>query len=1046
MRKLAKLILAILILFATIPGSFPAVIAADSIVAPPVKLQAVPGNGEVELSWLPGDELKKMLFVGSGVSADVKTIAHLDTLGFLEIDFALAYEVETEDAEGYDIIFVGESSGSGDIDQKFMSLPIPVVYSKGWVLDNIYLSSAGAGEYGDVDHHTTINIVESEHPLAAGLSGSVEVYSEAGKVNFGTPGEDATIIATVADDDSKATIFAHEEGTKNLNGDTIPARQVSTFLFAGQEDYMTEEGWKLLDEGVKWALGMEDLQREQTFQVKRSTEQGGPYEIVASGVVDTTYTDTEVENGTPYYYVITTVTSEGESAPSEEIRVVPVELLPAPTGLTATVGNEEVSLRWDAVEDATSYTVKRSTVNEEGSYEVIEAGITETEFIDTTVKNDVEYYYVVLAANDVTESMPSEPISVTPIDTRPVITLDQEDTHVNERTFTVSGSMDRESIVMVNGETVELQSDLRFQTKVQLELGENNILVNAVDSEGEQAAPVELLVVYDTEAPTITLDELDGEKIGNHYKTKYNPYPISGIVSEPGQILVNGEVVEVSEDLTFYTEVELRNGVNHIKISAVDLAGNQSKTQKYQVRPDKETVPPGPIEIVSTVVKNVNTVEVTFNGHIANFDPSDLELQSALGEWDSLNPRLTPNFTIKNIEIFENSVGQTVVVFETEETINLDGTFEREVVEDPHNVPYLRANYYSSDLQQSIEQADNLLTWQMDHGGWDKNRSDTDYTRPWDGVERKSSSYSFIHGVEAGTIDNDATIDEILFLALMYKETGYERYKDSALRGIHYVLESQYETGGFPQVYPLVGGYPDAATYNDDAMIRVLKALKLVAEKQYPFNTDLVSDELISEVEEALDLALEYILHSQIDVDGKLTAWGQQHDPFTYEPVMGRAFEHPSITGAESIAILKYLMALPNQTEEVQAAIEGALNWYEEAKVEGIRYVRNDPNNQYFYDDPDSTIWYRFYQIGTNLPIFSGRDGVITHNILDIEKERRDGYQWAGTYGRDILRVANTTGYFENRIYVEVIGDSSTNIAGETLTIGDLHRVEAYEE
>src|SRR5690625_4671348 len=125
----------------------------------------------------------------------------------------------------------------------------------------------------------------------------------------------------------------------------------------------------------------------------------------------------------------------------------------------------------------------------------------------------------------------------------------------------------------------------------------------------------------------------------------------------------------------------------------------------------------------------------------------------------------------------------------------------------------------------------------------------------------------------------------------MYKETGDERYKVSALRWIKYILDSQYDTGGFPQVYPLVGGYPDAVTFNDDAMVRALNILTLISENKYPFNTDIISEDLVENINNALDLALDYLLNSQIVVDGQLTAWGQQHDPFTYEP---RSEEHTS--------------------------------------------------------------------------------------------------------------------------------------------------------
>jgi PelA/Pel-15E family pectate lyase len=45
--------------------------------------------------------------------------------------------------------------------------------------------------------------------------------------------------------------------------------------------------------------------------------------------------------------------------------------------------------------------------------------------------------------------------------------------------------------------------------------------------------------------------------------------------------------------------------------------------------------------------------------------------------------------------------------------------------------------------------------------------------------------------------------------------------------------------------------------------------------------------------------------------------------------------------------------------------------------------------------DPNAPpLWSRFYAIGANLPIFSGRDGVIRYRLSEIERERRTGYRW----------------------------------------------------
>ena len=55
--------------------------------------------------------------------------------------------------------------------------------------------------------------------------------------------------------------------------------------------------------------------------------------------------------------------------------------------------------------------------------------------------------------------------------------------------------------------------------------------------------------------------------------------------------------------------------------------------------------------------------------------------------------------------------------------------------------------------------------------------------------------------------------------------------------------------------------------------------------------------------------------------------------------------------------------------------------------------------------DPDAPpLWARFYEIDTNRPMFSGRDGVKKYDIAEIESERRNGYAWHGAWGADVLK------------------------------------------
>ena len=53
-------------------------------------------------------------------------------------------------------------------------------------------------------------------------------------------------------------------------------------------------------------------------KIYRSTTDGGPYAVIASIGANTSYTDTQVTGGTTYYYVVTAVSGNGESAPSNQ--------------------------------------------------------------------------------------------------------------------------------------------------------------------------------------------------------------------------------------------------------------------------------------------------------------------------------------------------------------------------------------------------------------------------------------------------------------------------------------------------------------------------------------------------------------------------------------------------------------------------------------------------------------------------------------------------------------------------------------------------------
>jgi hypothetical protein len=85
----------------------------------------------------------------------------------------------------------------------------------------------------------------------------------------------------------------------------------------------------------------------------------------------------------------------------------------APTNLTTTAGNQQVSLAWTISAGATSYNVKRATTPG-GPYTTIASGVATANYTDKPLTNGTTYYYVVTASNAVGESGNSNEASGTP--------------------------------------------------------------------------------------------------------------------------------------------------------------------------------------------------------------------------------------------------------------------------------------------------------------------------------------------------------------------------------------------------------------------------------------------------------------------------------------------------------------------------------------------------------------------------------------------------------------------------------------------------------
>jgi PelA/Pel-15E family pectate lyase len=335
------------------------------------------------------------------------------------------------------------------------------------------------------------------------------------------------------------------------------------------------------------------------------------------------------------------------------------------------------------------------------------------------------------------------------------------------------------------------------------------------------------------------------------------------------------------------------------------------------------------------------------------------------------------------------------------------------------------ADWYTS--ADAVRIATNVVSFQIADGGWSKNidmtsnprqpgnRYDTDnlnrYPDPTDFDKPVDDNWHYL-----ATLDNDSTTTQIIFLAHVtaallaaHREADAAPFQAAVERGVEYLLASQYPNGGWPQVWPLEGGYHDAITINDDAMLHAIEVLSAAAAPtgDYRYLPPTVRRRAAAAAARGMNCLLKF----QIEENGARTVWAQQYDALTLAPTSARNYEMASLASGESVTIVEYLMSLPQPTPAEVAGAHAAAAWFTKTEIFGFRYGSGDFRGD--RTNPDGRrlvavagagpIWSRYYQIGTDKPIFGDRDKTIHDDVNEISRERRNGYSWYNAAGVALL-------------------------------------------
>ena len=163
------------------------------------------------------------------------------------------------------------------------------------------------------------------------------------------------------------------------------------------------------------SLSWNAAERAESYSVYLHTSDD-PSSVAASaeGVTGTSYTIANLANDTAYYLWVKAVNANGASAFSASLTGTPVPALPAaPTGLSAQVGPDSITISWSAVEDAASYELLAASDDDSANATTRAEKVTGTSYTLEGLSTGTTLYFWVKAKNSAGASEPSASLMAT---------------------------------------------------------------------------------------------------------------------------------------------------------------------------------------------------------------------------------------------------------------------------------------------------------------------------------------------------------------------------------------------------------------------------------------------------------------------------------------------------------------------------------------------------------------------------------------------------------------------------------------------------------
>jgi autotransporter-associated beta strand protein len=351
-------------------SSFSSPVSIVTPPAPPATVTATPGNTQVQLNWSASTGATSYVVESSTVTGGPYSIIGT-TSGVSFVNSGL-----TNGTPYYYVIAAVNTTGTGVTSAEATATPVATVPvaptgltasgSTSAIILN-WNASSGATAY------TIYRASVSGGPYTVISSGSsATTYTNSGL--------------------SASATYYYVVAATNSGGSSAYSNQASASTQPGAVGTLTAAAGN-----TQVQLGWTAASGATSYVVQRSLT-GSNFATIgnASGL---SYTDSNLTNGTKYYYVVAGISTTGTGAFSPQANATPTSAVPtAPTGLTATGTNDGVILNWTGPLTATGYIVYQASVSG-GPYTEIASGLTGTTYTNTGLSPFTTYYYVVSATN-----------------------------------------------------------------------------------------------------------------------------------------------------------------------------------------------------------------------------------------------------------------------------------------------------------------------------------------------------------------------------------------------------------------------------------------------------------------------------------------------------------------------------------------------------------------------------------------------------------------------------------------------------------------------